>query len=141
MKEIQFYVLVAVTVTLECGLILAGILTPLSSYSIGNILFGLAVMAIVTYMGWNFSKLGLKNVAIKAVITVLINMAVISLAALIGYNIKKPVLGISLSSINYLPVALLSSSVVNILIFTFLAVLGAWLAQKLKHQQKPKKRR
>jgi predicted membrane-bound spermidine synthase len=141
MKEIQFYVLVAVTVALECGLILAGVLTPLSSYSIGNILFGLAVIAIVIYMGWNFSKIGLKNVAIKAVIAALINMAVISLATLIGYNIKKPVLGISLSSINYLPVALLSSSVANILIFTFVAVLGAWLAQKIKLRQKSKKKR
>jgi len=141
MKEIQFYVLVVVTVALECGLILAGVLTPLSSYSIGNILFGLAVIAIVIYMGWNFSKIGLKNVAIKAVIAALINMAVISLATLIGYNIKKPVLGISLSSINYLPVALLSSSVANILIFTFVAVLGALLAQKLKPRQKSKKKR
>lgn len=141
MKEIHFYVLVAVTVALECGLILAGILTPLSSYSIGNILFGLAVIAIVTYMGWNFSKIGLKNVAIKAVIAALINMAVISLATLIGYSIKNPVLGISLPSINYLPIALLPSSVANILIFIFFAVLGALLAQKLKPRQKSKKKR
>jgi len=141
MKEIHFYVLVAVTVALECGLILAGVLTPLSSYSIGNIIFGLAVIAIVIYMGWNFSKLGLKKVAIKAVIAVIINIVVISLATLIGYNIKKPILGISLPSINYLPIALLSSSVVNILIFTFFAVLGAWLSQKLKPRQKSKKKR
>jgi hypothetical protein len=138
MKEIHFYVLFAAIVALQSLLIISGVLSPLSSYSTDNILFNLVVMVIVIYMGWNLAKLGLKKVAIKGVIAAIVSVFVIFLFSIVGYFIERPVLGIQLPSIYYLPISLLSIALLNVVLYAFFAVIGALLAQRIKPSRKIK---
>jgi hypothetical protein len=140
MKEIHFYILFALIAAIQSGLILSGFLTPLSSYSVNNIIFSLVVAVIIIYMGWSLTKLGLKKVAIKGAIAALVSVLVISLASVIGYTIKRPVLGVKLPSIYYIPVPLLSAALLDAMVYAIFAVLGAWLAQRFKPSQKIKKK-
>lgn len=141
MKTIHFYILFAAIAAIQAVLILSGFLTPLFSYSLGNILFSLIVAAIIIYMGWSFAKLSLKKVAMRGVIAALIAVAVISLFTIVGYIIKKPVLGVQLPSIYYLPLPLLSLALQNVVLFVVLAVFGAWLARKIKPPKKLRRKR
>jgi hypothetical protein len=132
MKEIRFYILIAALTVLEGLLILAGILPPMASYSMGQIVISLAQIATVTYMGFSLAKLGLKKVAVKGALAGLVMMVIVSMFSLIGYVEGIPVLGISLQSAYYLPVALISMAIMNILLFAVLAAVGAALAPKKK---------
>jgi MFS family permease len=139
MKEVYFYVFFAAITTLQYILILNGFLPPLLAYSIGNILFSLAIAVILIYMGWSFAKLGLKKVAIKGVIAAVVSMVVISLATVIGHIIKEPVLGIYIPSIYYLPIYLLLLALLGIVLCVLFATMGVWLAQRAKHSKKTRK--
>jgi len=129
-KEIQFYVLITVLAALEGGLVLAGILPPISSYSIGTVILSLAGLAAVAYMGRAFSNEGIKKVAIKGTIAGTVSIAIILLSAAIGIMVNVPVLGMSIPSA-YLPLAFISIAVPNIILFTIFAVFGALIAKKL----------
>jgi hypothetical protein len=140
MKEIYFYALFAAIVALQSVLIIGGFLSPLSSYSTNNILFSLFVIVIVIYMGWDLVKLGLKKVAIKGVIAAIVSVIVISLFSILGFIIERPVLGIKIPSKYYIPIPLLSMALSNVVLYAFFAVLGAWLAQRIKPSRKIKKK-
>ena len=139
MKTIHFYVLVPVIAAAECGLILAGLLPPLSSYSAGQIVFGLIMISVMICMGLNLAELGFRKVTIKGAVASLGAVIVVSLFSAVGYIIKKPVLGVSLPSVYFLPVVLFFMGVENILIFTFFAVFGRWLAHKIRPVKKSEK--
>jgi hypothetical protein len=141
MKEIYFYALFAIIAALQSALILGGFLSPLFSYTPNNILFSLCVIAVVMYMGWSLAKLGLKKVAIKGAIAALVSYLVISLAAVVGYLITRPVLGIQLLSIYYLPIPLLVMTFLNVVLYAFFAALGALLAQNIKPSKKSKRKK
>ncbi len=132
MKSLYFYLLSGALAAFECGLILSGLLPPLSSYSTGQIVFGLIIVAMVVYMGWGYAGLGFKRVAIKGAIMALVSVAVVSLALVVGNSTKRPLLGVSLQSVYYLPVNLLIMAAFGVLIYAFFAVLGAWFSKKVK---------
>jgi hypothetical protein len=132
MKGIFYYLLFGAIVALECGLILTELLPPLSSYSTGQMAFGLIMVAIVVHMGWSYAGLGLKRIAIKGAIAALVAVTVVSLASVVGYSTKRPLLGVSLPSVYYLPIILLIRAASDVLIYAFFAVLGAWLSKKVK---------
>jgi len=134
MNEIQFYVLIAVLAALEGGLVLAGIMPPISSYSIGQIILSLAGIGTTAYMGWTFAKTGMKKVAIKGTIAGTISIAIILLSAAIGLMAGIPVLGMQIPSA-YVPLAFISIAVPNIVLFMIAAILGTLTAKKL--QKKP----
>ena len=135
MKELYFYVLFAVIFAAQTGLIMGGVLGPLSSYSARNILFSVFVAAFVIYMGWNLSESGIKKVAIKGAIVAFVGVTVLACASIIGYTIGKPILGVSLPSAAYMFFPLLSILLLNVILYALLAVLGAWVAQKFKLSQ------
>jgi len=141
MKEIYFYALFAIIAALQSALILGEFLSPLFSYTPNNILFSLCVIAVVMYMGWSLAKFGLKKVAIKGAIAALVSSLVISLATIVGYLIKRPVLGIQLPSIYYLSIPLLVITFLTVVLYAFFAVLGALLAQNIKPSQKSKRKK
>jgi len=91
-------------------------------------------------MGWDLAKLGLKKVAIKGVIAAIVSVIIISLFSVIGYILKRPILGITLPSIYYLPIPFLSMALLNVILYAFFAVLGAWLAKEMKPSRKIKKK-
>jgi len=135
-KEVHFYIIMPAIAALECGLILAGFLTPISSYSAGNIAFSLVSVLVMIYMGWTLSGLGIKKVAAKGALAALAAVAVLSLFSITGYGLGRPVLGMAVQSAYYLPAVLLSVSITNILIFTLFAVIGALLAGRIVHRKK-----
>lgn len=139
MKELYFYVLFAAIFVAETGLILVGILDPVSSYSARNILFIVFVAAVVIYMGWNLSESGIKKVAIIGAIAAFVGVTVIACASIIGYTIGKPILGVSLPSAAYLFIPILSMLLQNVILYALLAILGAWVAQRFKPSQINKK--
>jgi len=139
MKELYFYVLFVAIFAAQTGLIMGGVLDPESSYSARNILFSVFVAAVVIYMGWNFSESGIKKVAIKGAIVAFVGVTVITCASIIGYTIGKPILGVYLPSAAYMVLPLLYIFLLSVILYTLLAVLGAWVAQRFKPSQIKKK--
>jgi hypothetical protein len=135
MKELYFYVLFAAIFAAQSGLILGGVLDPLSSYSARNILFSVIVAAVVIYMGWSLSESGIKKVAIKGAIVAFVGVTVLACAAIIGYTIGKPVLGVSLPSAAYLFVPILFILLLTAILYALFAVLGAGVAQRFRSSQ------
>ena len=135
MKELYFYVLFAAIFAAEAGLIIGGVLDPVSSYSARNILFSVFVAAVVIYMGWNLSESGIKKVAIKGAIAAFVGVTVLACASIIGYIIEKPILGVSIPSAAYMLVPLLSMLLLDVILYALLAALGAWVAQRFKPSQ------
>jgi hypothetical protein len=139
MKEIHFYILFAAIVVVQEGLVMGGILDPLTSYSARNILFGVFVAAVVIYMGWNLFEFGIKKVAIKGAIVAFVSTTVITCASIIGYTLSRPVLGLSIPSAAYMIVPLLLILLSTIIFYALLAVVGTWIAQRFKAPQMNKK--
>ena len=139
MKELYFYVLFAVLFAAQAGLIIGGVLDPVSSYSARNILFNVFVAVVVIYMGWNLSESGIKKVAIKGAIAAFVGVTVLACVSIIGYTIGKPILGVSLPSAAYLFVPLLVILFLNVILYAVLAVLGAGVAQRFKPSQMKEK--
>ena len=135
MKELYFYVLFVAIFTAQTGLIIGGVLDPVSSYSARNILFNVFVAVIVIYMGWNLSESGIKKVAMKGAIVAFVGITVIACASLVGFSIGKPILGVSLPSAVYLFVPLLTIFLSNVILYVLLAALAAGIAQKFKSSQ------
>jgi len=136
MKEIRFYIIIAALTVLEGLLILAGVLPPLSSYSIGQIAIQLAGIFTVIFMGFGLAKLGLKKAAVKGALAGFVMMAIVSVFSVIGYIKGIPVLGISLQSAAYLPLALAAMVVSNIILFAAFAVAGALAGRKKTTKKK-----
>jgi MFS family permease len=142
MKEIRFehlVALVAILSALRFSLVLADVLPPLSSNSPGHSLFVLANIAVMVYLGWTFSKGGLKSAAIKGAVAAFASSVILVFAMAIGTVVQKPVLGIAIPSFEMLLLVLLFTSMLNIAIGAILAVCGAWLARLLQKKGIKKK--
>jgi len=135
-KAGKFLLIIAALTVLEGLLILAGILPPLSAYSAVQIIFILAQIATVAYMGFSLAKLGLKKIAVKGALAGLVMMAVVSVFSAIGYVRGIPVLGVPVQAAAYLPIVLLVIAVPNILLFAIFAIAGALLAPKKTMKKK-----
>lgn len=98
MKEIRIIALMIALTGIRAGLILGGILPPLSVNSSVNTFFLLANIAIIGYTGWIFSGIGFKEAAIKGGIVTLAAVITVYLGIFIGMTMHKPVLGISFTS-------------------------------------------
>ena len=138
MKELSFYVLFTVIFAAQTGLIMGGVLDPVSSYSARNIVFSVFVAAVVIYMGWNLSEFGIKKIAIKGAIVAFVGVTVLACASIIGYTIGKPILGVYLPSVAYMVLPLLYMLLLSAILYALLAVVGAWVAQRFKPSQTQK---
>ncbi len=130
MKEIRIIALVIALTGIQAGLILGGILPPLSVNSSVNTLFLLARIAIIGYTGWIFSGLGFKEAAIKGGIVTLAAVITVYLGIFIGMTMHKPVLGISFASRFYLLFDLLFMGIINVMFGAVFAVIGALIGRK-----------
>ncbi|MCJ7571485.1 MAG: hypothetical protein MUO82_06370 [Candidatus Thermoplasmatota archaeon] len=138
MKELYFYVLFTAIIAAQTGLIMGGVLDPVSSYSARNIVFSVFVAAVVIYMGWNLSEFGIKKIAIKGAIVAFVGVTVLACASIIGYTIGKPILGVYLPSVAYMVLPLLYMLLLSAILYALLAVVGAWIAQRFKPSQTQK---
>jgi len=131
MKENCIIALMIALTGIRAGLILGGILPPLSVNSSVNTLFLLAYIAIIGYTGWIFSGLSLKAAAIKGGIVTLAAVITIYLGLFIGMIIHKPVLGISFASQLDLVFILLFLGMINVMSGAVISVIGAIIGRKL----------
>ncbi|MDO8726493.1 MAG: hypothetical protein Q7J35_10540 [Candidatus Methanoperedens sp.] len=130
MKEIRIIAFMIALTGIRAGLILGGILPPLSVNSSFNTLFLLAHIVIIGYTGWIFSRLGFKEAAIKGGIVTLAAVITIYLGLFIGMTIHKPVLGISFASQLDLVIILLFLGMINVMSGAVIAVIGAMIGRK-----------
>jgi len=131
MKEIRIIALMIALAGIQAGLILGGILPPLSINSSVNILFLLARIVIIGYTGWMFSGIGFKEAAIKGGIVALVAVITIYIGIFVGMTMHKPILGISFTSQLHLLLILLFMGIINVMFGAVFAVIGAIIRRKL----------
>lgn len=130
-----FVLLVAVLSLAECLLIFFQILPPLSSYSLGDLLFTFVKLVVIVWMGIAFYEKGLGKSALYGGTLGFASAAVFSLAAFISSTyFRKPILGISVPSGTSFFLMLSIIILENILLGVILAVCASWIAKKLKHK-------
>ncbi|MGC8851462.1 MAG: hypothetical protein ACP5O3_04575 [Candidatus Micrarchaeia archaeon] len=136
----DFLPFVAVVVLLslvEVGLIIFGVLPPVLSYSLGNLLFTFAVLAVIVYAGIIFASLGLKKVALKGAALGFASTGVLCAAALLSsVFFKKPVLGLPAPNAESLALMLALVVIENAVLGAAVAALAAFLAKSRTAKRK-----
>ncbi|MFH1433445.1 MAG: hypothetical protein ABIG32_00940, partial [Candidatus Uhrbacteria bacterium] len=116
-------------------LVFVGILPPLSSYSIGNLLFSFARMATIIYAGILYFDKGLKKSALYGGILGFVMVAVFSLASFISKTyFRKPILGIVIPSDASYFLIMTIVILENVLLGVVIAVCASWITKKIKHK-------
>lgn len=131
----HFVLFVTVLSLTESALIFFDILPPLSSYSLGDLLFTLVKLAVIVWVGIIFCGEGLKKSALYGGILGFTSSSIFSLAAFISSTyFKKPILGISVpfGASYFLTIAIIILE--NILLGVIIAVCASWITKKLKHK-------
>jgi hypothetical protein len=136
MKTAHFYVIVPLIAAVQCVFVITGFMPPLSSYSPGQIVLSIAMMAAMAYMGYTLADAGLKAAAKKGALASLLAVIVICLFAMAGSALQRPVLGVSVPSLVSLALLLLSVCITNMLLLTLCAVLGAFVGRKIGKAKK-----
>jgi len=127
--ELRYLAAIAgMLVLLESALIMAGLLAPVSSYSIGNILFLLARVLVIFYAGWSVAKSGLRVAAKNGAIVAAVAALVLFLSVFAGRLLGRPILGMGIPSdaLSLLLIVIINLAI-NVLIGTVIAVIGAFL--------------
>lgn len=120
----------------EVSLIFFGALSPVLSYSQGNLLFALARFAIILYAGIVFAEQGLKKAALNGAMLGFAFSSIICLAALAGKTLfNSPILGISVQNQGSLVVMLILVTLENTLFGAIVAAGAAWASGKLAKKQ------
>jgi hypothetical protein len=132
---IHFVLIVAALSLIESALIFFEILLPLSSYSLGDLLFTFVKLAVIIWVGIIFYGEGLKKSALYGGILGFTSAAVFSLVSFISKTyFRKPILGIAIPSgaSYFLTIAIIILE--NILLGVIIAVCASWITKKLKHK-------
>jgi len=123
---------------LEPVLIISGVLPPISTYSPGNILFGLAGYGIVAYLAFSRADEGVKKSAINGAVLGFTSVSITCASALVGTNFyEQPVIGISTGSQQPPLLMLILLIVESTVLVALFSALVTWLTSKFK--QKPKR--
>lgn len=126
--------LIAALSLIESVFILLDVLPPVASYSLKNLLFSFARIAVIIYAGIIYYNEGLKRSAFCGGILGFVMVSVIALFSFISMvYLKKPVLGISVPSTSY-PLVMLILILENVLIGMIIAVCASWITKKVKHK-------
>lgn len=126
--------LIAALSLIESVLILLDVLQPVASYSLGNLLFSFAKIALIIYAGVTYYDEGLKRSAFYGGVLGFVMVSVIALFSFISMAyLKKPVLGISAPSASY-PLVMLILISENVLLGMIVAFCASWVTKKVKHK-------
>jgi hypothetical protein len=131
----HFILLVAALSLIESALIFFDVLPPLSSYSLGGLLFILVKLAVIIWMGIVFYEKGLGKAALYGGILGFTSSGVFALVSFISkVSFEKPILGISAPSwVSYF--VMISTMIFeNILLGAVIAVCASWITKKIKHK-------
>lgn len=134
-KSLSFFILLIAALSLiESVLILSGVLQPVASYSLGNLLFSFAKIVLIIYAGIIYSGEGLKRSAFYGGVLEFVAVSVIALFSFISTAyLKKPVLGISVPSVSY-PLVMFILISENVLLGMIVAFCASWVTKKVKHK-------
>ena len=114
----------------EVVLIFLGVLPPVLSYSIENLIFAFIRFSIIIYSGIIAKEW--KGAVKNGVVVSFSGVIIICLATLLSnFYLKIPVLGLKIPNIESLVLMLLVILVQNILLGIICAVLGYWAYKKL----------
>ncbi len=118
---------------LEPILIILGVLPPILSYSLGNLLFAFLEIVIIIRLAYSRSDEGIKESAINGAVLGFTMASILVASGLIGSEyFEKPVLGISaqtqLSRSQIMVFIILESTI----LFAFISILSSLLAKKFK---------
>ncbi len=131
---LSLVMLIAFLSLFESILIFIDVLPPITSYSIGNLLFSFARLGLIIYSGVIFYDKGLKKSAFNGGILGFVTASIISFASFIGrFYFEKPVLGISVSSASYYSVMIIVV-MENILLGAIVAACAGWVTKKLRQR-------
>ena len=126
--------LIAALSLIESFLILLDVLPPVASYSLGNLLFSFAKIALIIYAGITYYDKGLKRSAFYGGILGFVMVSVVALFSFISMTyLKKPVLGISVSFSSY-PLVMIILILENVMVGMIIAVCASWITKKIKHK-------
>jgi hypothetical protein len=118
---------------LEPVLIIAGILPPIFSYSLGNILFSLADFAVVAYVAYTRANEGLKASLLNGLALGLTSASIICTSGLAGTIFyDKPVIGISTGTGQSRLVILVMLILESTILIALFSVLVTWLTRQLR---------
>lgn len=132
---VHFVLLVVGLSLIESALISFEILSPLSSYSLGDMLFTLVKLAVIIWMGIAFYEKGLGRSALYGGILGFTSSVVFALVSFISSTyFRKPILGISIPSGTSFFLMISIIIIENILLGVILAVCASWITKKLKHK-------
>ncbi|NYZ75989.1 hypothetical protein H0N98_01940 [Candidatus Micrarchaeota archaeon] len=129
----QPLILIIFLSVLEPILIVLGMLPPIFSYSLGNLLFAFLELIIIIQLAYSRSDEGIKESVINGAVLGFTMASILVASGLIGSNyFEKPVLGISavtqLSRLQILGLLILG----NTILFALISALVTGLAKKFK---------
>ncbi|QLJ53229.1 MAG: hypothetical protein Sv326_1054 [Candidatus Fermentimicrarchaeum limneticum] len=137
----QPLLLIIILSLLEPALIISGILPPIFSYSLGNLLFTLATFLVVAYVAYSRADEELKTSALNGAVLGFTFASVICASGLVGKNyFGKAVLGAAADSAESLFQMLLLIMLENTLLSAVLSVIVTWLAKRFKSSKRPSPR-
>lgn len=116
---------------LEVILILIGAVSPVTSYSPGNIALLLARLAVFVYAGVIFAKAGAKKAALNGAVLGAADALVICAGSVAGKTLGKPVLGIIVPNTETMILLFLVILVENAALGAVLAGCSSFFARKL----------
>lgn len=115
----------------EVLLIFGGLLPPVMSYSPANLLFLLARLALVVYIGVAYARQDLKISAITGAFVAFCGTFVLTMASTLNYlYIHKTVLGVLIWSRQEMFMLMMSTILQNILIGVIIGAVAGWLSLK-----------
>lgn len=138
MKDVQFYELLALLITVQCLLVFAGLLPPLSENNLINSLFFWLRMILFIVFGFVLADSPLLESVFKGGLMAFIGVVVEAILLFIGSAIGRPLLGLTIPSEFLLYLALMITAVMNIIIGAILVSLSAWFFRMLKPKSKEK---
>jgi len=123
--------IVVLLAVIEVALIVTGFLSPVLSYSPGNLVFTFARFAIVVYAGVFSAKEGLKKSALNgSAIAFAASLAICIIAFFAGSYFGVPVLGLSVPNLPYKILMFAIIVVENTLLGAIVAVVAGWLSMR-----------
>lgn len=129
---VPFIIFMSLLSILEGTLILFGVIQPIASYSIPNILFSFLKIALVVYVSITFLKGQIKNSALAGGILGGISVVILSVFSLISrVSFKVPIFGVAVTGNSYF-ISMFVVILENIILYAVISLVAGFIAGKFR---------